>query len=204
MLYELTILSLQPNTLTQGLEGLKTRLAEVVRHGRLLGCFRSEFGVFNRVAILAGYESKEALMANRAELLESSDPYGIGQYLASIDRSAFKPFHFMPPVEPGNYGPFYEIRTYGVAWGAMEPTIAAWADMIPRREKLSKLLMVMESLETAPKRMVHIWPYASLDERNAVRGRAISEGVWPPNAKPEFLVSMQTELFLPTPFSPLT
>lgn len=204
MLYELTVLSLQPNTLTQSPQGLETRLQEVTRHGRLLGCFRSEFGVFNRIAILAGYEGTEALMENRAGLIEASDPYGVGRYLESIDRSAFRPFHFMPPVEPGNYGPFYEIRTYGVAWGAMAPTIAAWADMIPRREKLSKLLMVMESLETAPKRMVHIWPYASLDERNAARGRAIAEGVWPPKADPEFLVSMQTELFLPTSFSPLT
>lgn len=203
MLYEFTLLGLAPNTLGANLPKLEARLPSIIREGRLLGCFTTEFGLFNRVAILTAYDSAAALQGDRAAMLSTHDPYGIGENLVSLERSAYRPFPFLEPVEPGALGPFYEIRTYGMAWGGMEPTIAGWADMVPKRNAVSKLLVAMESLELAPRRMVHIWPYPGLDARAELRRQAIAAGVWPPLTPPNLLVSMQTEMFVPTTFSPL-
>jgi hypothetical protein len=62
----------------------------------------------------------------------------------------------------------------------------------------------MGSMDTTPQRMLHIWPYASLDHRAATRARASKEGIWPPPGGSDHLLSLQSELFVPSPFSPLS
>ena len=47
--------------------------------------------------------------------------------------------------------------------------------------------------------VVHIWPYESLEERAQVRAKAVEDGVWPPN-NTEFVLNMNSEIFLPAPF----
>ncbi|HEY4041735.1 MAG TPA: NIPSNAP family protein, partial [Rhodopila sp.] len=41
----------------------------------------------------------------------------------------------------------------------------------------------------------------SFEQRTEIRAEAIRTGVWPPKTS-EFIVSMQSEIFLPAPFSP--
>jgi hypothetical protein len=49
---------------------------------------------------------------------------------------------------------------------------------------------------------MHIWAYKSLDERAAVRKKAVDTGVWPP---PGGSVSLRQEnkILLAAPFSPI-
>ena len=49
--------------------------------------------------------------------------------------------------------------------------------------------------------VIHVWPYADLNERARIRAEAIARGVWPPKTA-EFVLDMQSEIFLPAPFSP--
>ena len=79
-----------------------------------------------------------------------------------------------------------------------------WAKVYEARNAISPLLMVMGSLDTAPQRMVHIWPYHTLDGRSAARGEAGKTGVWPPKSAPGAVMSMQSELFIAAAFSPLS
>jgi hypothetical protein len=83
---------------------------------RLFSC---EFGVLNRFAFLTQYDDADKLAAERARLMQTENPYGIGAYLGGVTSTAFKPLSFAQPIVPGEYGPFYEIRTYTIAPGGL-------------------------------------------------------------------------------------
>jgi hypothetical protein len=204
MLYNFTVLGLRPNTLGTVMPKLSEAIATNARRGELMGCFTCDFGVLNRIAILTAYPDLNALSEDRAHIMGAGDHYGFAPELASFEQTAYRPLSFSEPIKPAKYGPFYEIRTYGIAAGKLGPTSEAWAKGIDRRNALSRLLAIMASVETVPQRMLHIWPYASLDDRAAVRARASKEGLWPPPGGSDHLLSLQSELFMPTAFSPLS
>ncbi|WP_354044403.1 NIPSNAP family protein [Devosia sp. UYZn731] len=97
---------------------------------------------------------------------------------------------------PGSYGPFYEFRTYTIAPGGLPETAEAWSKVMDRRNEMSPVLTIMGSLEGAPLRMVHIWPYHSKEDRVKARGQASKEGIWPPPGGSHKLTSLQSELFV--------
>lgn len=204
MIYDFTVLGLKPNTLGAVMPKLADAIAANSKRGKLIGCFSCDFGVLNRIAVLSEYSDAKALAEDRAASMESGDRFGFAAQLASFERTAYAPLSFSEPIKPGKYGPFYEIRTYGIAPGGLQPTSEAWAKGIGRRNELSKLLAIMGSMDTVPQRMLHIWPYESLDHRAATRARASKEGIWPPPGGSDHLLSLQSELFMPTAFSPLS
>lgn len=52
---------------------------------------------------------------------------------------------------------------------------------MPNRLKYSAPCFVGYSELGGLNKWLHIWPYASLDQRNAVRDQARDAGVWPPS-----------------------
>lgn len=204
MIYDFTVLGLRPNTLGAVMPKLADAIAANGKRGKLIGCFTCEFGVVNRIAVLTEYSDARALAEDRAAAMESGDRFGFAPQLASFERIAYAPLAFSEPIKPGKHGPFYEIRTYGIAPDGLQATSDAWSKAIARRNELSKLLAIMASMDTSPQRMLHIWPYASLDHRAATRARASKEGIWPPPGGSDHLLSLQSELFVPTVFSPLS
>lgn len=203
MIYDLSILGLRPNTLGPVMSRLPETVPAAIKNGKLLGCFSCEFGVLNRIAVLAAYPDAKSMHEDRRAIIESGNPFGVNEYLGGFDRNAYQPLPFIKDIEVGVYGPFYEIRSYGIGPGGLPVTVDAWSKVIPRRNEISPLLMVMSSIEAGPTRMVHIWPYKSLDQRASARATASKEGIWPP-AGGEHLTSLQSELFIATKFSPLT
>jgi hypothetical protein len=203
MLYDLTTLSLLPNTLGAVLPLLPETYKNFSSTGTPLGCFSCEFGVLNRFTFLTAYEDAQQLAAERARLMQTENPYGIGAYLGGINSTAFEPLFFMKPFEPGEYGPFYEIRTYTLSPGGLPETADAWSKVVERRNEMSHLLMVMGSVEGAPQKMVHIWPYKTIEDRVKARAQASKEGIWPPPGSSVKLTSLQSELFVATSFSGL-
>ncbi|HEY2533408.1 MAG TPA: NIPSNAP family protein [Xanthobacteraceae bacterium] len=204
MIYDFILLGLRPNTLGAVMPKLADAIAANSKRGKLVGCFTADFGVLNRIAVLSEYSDARALAEDRASSMESGDRFGFALQLATFERTAYAPLAFSEPIKPGKYGPFYEIRTYGIAPGGLQATSDAWSKGISRRNELSKLLAVMASMDSSPQRMLHIWPYASLDHRAATRARAGKEGIWPPPGGSDHLLSLQSELFVPTAFSPLS
>lgn len=203
MIYDLTILSLLPNTLGAVLPILPQTYRDFSRTGRTLGAFACEFGTLNRFAFLTEYADIAALTAERARLMQTDNPYGIGAHLGAVNSTAFRPLSFARPIEPGNYGPFYEFRTYTLAPNGLADTEAAWARIIDRRHAMSPLLTNMASIEEGPQKMVHIWPYKALEDRVIARAQASKEGIWPPPGGSGHLTNLQSELFVATSFSDL-
>jgi hypothetical protein len=108
-----------------------------------------------------------------------------------------------PSAESGIQGPVYEIRTYGIKPGGVQPTIDLWEQAVPARDKLSPCVIAMVALD-GPLRFTNIWAYTSLDVRSKARGDAVAQGIWPPKGGPAHLTTqMLSTIAMPTAVSPL-
>ena len=171
--------------------------------GDLLGCWSSDIGTLNRLAILRRFSSREDLAVERQRTLLSSNPFGCADWLEGMSIESYECFPGIPALEPGRYGQIYEFRTYTFKTGGLSPTLEAWRAAIPARTKLSPLVLVMYAVD-GPPRFTHIWPYESLDARAAIRGEAVRKGIWPPPAAPSWLTAnLNSTIYLPMTISPL-
>jgi hypothetical protein len=94
-----------------------------------------------------------------------------------------------------------EVRTYTLKPNTVPAFEERYAAALPGRLELSPLAAFWHSEVGTLNQVIHVWPYADLNERTRIRAEAISRGVWPPKTQ-EFVVDMQSEIFLPAPFSP--
>ena len=203
MRYELATLTIKLGTAAQAIAGIDSYVKAPEAKGALLGCWTSEIGQLNQLYVLRGFADDAELQAERTRAFGTTNPFGCGEALVTMDLDAYAPFPFLPPVAPGKFGKVYEIRSYRLKHGGIPATIAAWRAAVPERIKLSPLLVAMYALD-GPPRFTHIWPYASLDARGAVRADAAAKGVWPPKGGPEWLTGdMRSTIVLPTAISPL-
>jgi hypothetical protein len=95
----------------------------------------------------------------------------------------------------------YEIRTYTLKPGTVPEFEARFEEALPSRQKHSELAAFWHTEAGPLNQVLHVWPYEDLKQRTEVRARAGQEPGWPPKVG-EFLVSMNSEIFVPPPFSP--
>jgi hypothetical protein len=201
MAYDLSLLTLRPGTTPRALPKIENALEED-RRG-LLACWYTELGALNRVLILREHDASAEGAAKRARLGQEHNLFGIGEFLASASLDIFVPFDFLSPIQIGAIGPVFEVRSYMLKPQGLAPTYDLWRQAVPGRAALSPLLVAMYSATGPTPRLVHIWPYKSLDERQRIRGEAAKAGIWPPAGGPEHFASMQSDIYLPAPFSPI-
>jgi hypothetical protein len=198
--YELATLSVGLGTAPKAAEAIGRYVAE--GGGTLLGCWASDIGALNEIAVLRGFADDAALAAERERGLRSSSPFGCAEFLTRLSMDSYAPFPGLPPVETGAFGSVYEIRSYVLKPGGLAPTFEGWAEKLPDRTKVSKLVIAMYALGGVP-RITHIWPYASTDERARLRAESVKAGVWPPRSSVWLTPEMRSGIFLPTAISPL-
>jgi hypothetical protein len=202
MLYEFATLSFHPLHTKKVTAGAEAYVTGTEASGRLLGCWTTDIGALGRMFILRGFGDAAELAAERKRALFSANPFGAADVLTGLEMDSYAPFPYLPPVKPGKFGKVYEFRTYRLKPGGLPPTMAAWEAALPERTKLSPLLINMYALDGAP-RITHIWPYASLDARAAIRADAVAKGVWPPKNAPEQFFAATSTIGHPTAASPL-
>jgi hypothetical protein len=94
-----------------------------------------------------------------------------------------------------------EMRTYTLKPRSLPEVEKRFGEALPPRAELSPLAAFWHTEVGPLNQIIHVWPYADLNERARVRADAIARGIWPPNIA-EFILDMQSEIFLPAPFSP--
>jgi len=94
-----------------------------------------------------------------------------------------------------------EMRSYTLKPTTVPAFEERYAAALPGRLELSPLAAFWHSEVGTLNQVIHVWPYADLNERARIRAEAIARGVWPPKTQ-EFVVDMRSEIFLPAPFSP--
>ncbi|MEX8495014.1 NIPSNAP family protein [Sphaerotilus sp.] len=203
MHYELATLTIRLGTLNAAVAAIDAYVHAPEAVGMLMGCWFSDVGALNQIAVLRRFDDQTALDQERQRGLFSANPFGCSEYLTALDMASYRGFPWMAPIEPGAFGPIYEIRTYEYKIGGLQPTIEAWEAAMPARSAVSPCLVAMYALDGTP-RFTHIWPAASLNDRSAARAEAVRLGVWPPKGGPAWLTTnMRSDMFLPTAISPL-
>jgi hypothetical protein len=198
--YDVTIITVRPATQSSALSILQ----RVLTNDRtLLACWYSEIGALNQILILRSIIDPAAVLESRMAMLKSKSPFGVGEMMTGMTMDTFVAFDFLPPMQPGSYGPCYEVRSYNLKNDGLAPTIELWRKAVPGRAKISPLLTAMTSVTGPVTRFMHIWPYKSVEERGRLRAKAIDDGVWPPPGGPDHLATQQSDIFLPAPFSPM-
>jgi hypothetical protein len=95
----------------------------------------------------------------------------------------------------------YEIRTYRLKVGSLAEVEKRFGEAYEHRKKYSPLAGFFHTELGPLNEIIHIWPYASHEERAKVRAAAGKDANWPPKIQ-EFIVAMNSEILIPTPFSP--
>ena len=203
MTYDVTIIAVRPGTHPDALARLRPRPLAQEAAGELLACWYSELGAINQILLIRAGGDEAGAVARRAAIVTSKDPFGVGEFMTGLTMDTYVSFPFMPRMTPGRYGPFYEVRTYVLRPEGLAKTIELWRNAVPGRRTVSPLLAAMYSVTGPALRFMHIWPYASLDERQRLRTKAVADGVWPPPGGPDQLAAQQADIFLPADFSPL-
>ena len=207
MYYELATMTLPFGTAGNAATQVQAFCTAPEAQGELLGCWFTDIGVLNQMIVLRGFNSLEQLQAERERTQHSASPFGCGEIFQSLEQHSYKGFPWMKPVRPsaesGIRGPVYEIRTYGIKTGGVQPTIDLWEQFVPPREALSPCVVAMVALD-GPLRFTNIWAYESLNARGQIRADAVAKGIWPPKGGPAHLTTnMVSTIGLPTAVSPL-
>jgi succinate dehydrogenase/fumarate reductase flavoprotein subunit len=205
MYYELATMTLPFGSAAQAALNVQTFASQ--GQGELLACWFSDIGVLNQMLVLRGFRDLATLQAERQRTQQNASPFGCGEIFQSLEQHSYQGFPWMKPVRPsaesGIRGPVYEIRTYGIKPGGVQPTIDLWEQAVPAREKISPCVVAMLALD-GPLRFTNIWAYSSLDARSKARADAVAQGIWPPKGGPAHLsTQMVSTIALPTAVSPL-
>lgn len=95
----------------------------------------------------------------------------------------------------------FEMRTYLLKPGTVAEFEARFDAGLPGRAKLSPLAGLWRTEVGTLNQVIHIWPYADLNERERIRAKAIETKVWPVKVQ-EFILEMESKILHPAPFSP--
>ena len=179
-------------------------LAHRLQYSALGAFFHVEFGPLNRIMHFWPYENLAERDRIRAEAAQPGKwpPEG-EELIVAQENKILTPAPFSPPLRPGKYGNFYEIRTYTLKPGTLPKLLQAWEVAIEERTKFSPLAFAGSVSTIGPlNQWVHIWPYESIEERTRIRAEAAKSGNWPPKTH-EFLVKQESWIAVPASYSPM-
>jgi len=126
MPYDVTIITVKPNTHPKALPPLEAWLKANPRKGQFLACLACDIGDINQMLLLHHYANEADLAADRDALARDPNPYGCLELTERRSTNTFHQFPFLPPLKAGQYGPIFEVRTYLLKPTGLPPTVAAW------------------------------------------------------------------------------
>ena len=95
----------------------------------------------------------------------------------------------------------YEIRTYRLVPGSLAEVEKRFAEAYEHRKKYSSLVAFWHTEIGPLNEIIHVWPYQDLGERARIRAESSKDPYWPPKLA-DFVLSMNSEILVPFPFSP--
>ncbi|HUJ73238.1 MAG TPA: NIPSNAP family protein [bacterium] len=204
MIYEFRTYRLKVGSLAE----VEKRFAEAYTHRKkyseLAAFWHTEIGPLNQIVHVWPYATMDERLRIRGEAAKDPNwPPKIQEFILGMTSEIVIPFPFSPAIKPGKYGPFYEMRSYLVRAGQMGEVQKRWEPKVPERAKLSPLLIVGQVELGTVSKYIHVWPYPSLDQRGAIRSKAVEIGVWPPGGGAETLAEQENKILVPSAFSPV-
>ena len=104
MPYDVTIITVKPNTHIKALPGVEQWLKTNPRKGEFIACLASEIGDLNQILLLHHYTSEADLAADRDSVAKDPNPYGCVELTDGRSTDTFVQFPFLPAIKPGRHG----------------------------------------------------------------------------------------------------
>jgi hypothetical protein len=174
------------------------------KHSPIVGFFHTEFGPLNEVIHIWPYENLEARTRIRADAAkEAGWPPDVQGFILNQRVEIVMPFSFAPEWKPGKAGPIYELRQYTYRAGTLPAIQKSWEASLPERSKFSAPVL-LGGVEFGPhaNSFIHIWAYASMEQRTEIRAKAGATGKWPPAGGRDHYLMQSNKLMLPATYSP--
>lgn len=205
MIYEIRTYDLKLRSLREVIKRFGDVIEKRQALSTLAGFWYTEFGPLNQIVHIWTYESADERARIRAESVKTDFwPPKIGEFVLKQTVEVCNKWDFVPELTPGDHGPYYEMRSYLIYPGKMPITKERWQKALPERTKRSPMATLLECDIGTASKIIHLWPYKSLDERMAIRSKAEADGIWPPKSGDVVdVLSQENKLMLPAPFSPM-
>ena len=210
MIYELRTYTLKPGTVIEAAKTAGT-IGRDVRgdnYGKLEGYWMTEIGPLNQVMHLWSYPDLNERAKLRAAL--SQNKRWTTEYVPLIReklvRQDIRLMHgVVAPAKPAKDGNIYEFRSYRTKPGAIGQWITLFREVLPVRERHSKIVALFQTEAGQPNEVCHIWAYPDLNARAAARAAAAADKdfqAFLPKSAP-LLEEMSSTIMLPAAHSPL-
>jgi NIPSNAP len=198
VIVNLETLRFQPRTGDAVAKAYAVGLAELSGDASLLGYWDVEVGQLNSAMLLWGFDS----VTTRATAKAPAFPHSLAGIVTSSESLILESASFNDPIEPGSYGPIYEIRIYDYETGSIRTVIDRWVDMVDERRSISRLIGCFSSSGGPVEKWVHIWAYRDGRERELARAEAARRRIWPPDTG-KWLLHQENMIVTPAKLSPL-
>ena len=210
MIYELRTYTMAPGKLGEYLK-LNAEVGRKIRgdnYGRLAGSWTTEFGTLNQYVHLWEYASLDERERLRGELAKNEA--WTREYVPKIrvlmlaqENKILSPQ--LPLKPPADSGWLYELRWYRSHPGRIGEWIREVKGIMPAREKYSKIVGLWQTEMGQLNEGVHLWAYRDLNERAAVRAKAIADPDWQAylGRTAPLLVQQNAVILVPAPSSPM-
>lgn len=204
MIYEIRTYRIQPGSLPE----VEKRFGEAYEYRKkyspLTAFLHTEIGPLNEIVHIWGYEDLQERAKIRAEAAQNPNwPPKIAEFVLSQRAEIVNAWPFVPRIQPGTVGPYFELRYYTLRPGALPDFTKGWEAQLQGRLKYSPLVLAGPVEFGTANGFVHIWAYSSLDQRTQVREQARKDGAWPPPSSAGRLLGQDNKILMPSDFSPL-
>jgi hypothetical protein len=206
MIYEVRTYRLKPRSVSEFVRIFGKAYEGRKRLSQMSAFFTTEIGMLNEVIHIWPYADAGDREKKRARSVRDKKytwPPRVAHLQEHMKSEIFYPSPMTPEFPKGKLGPIFEWREYMLLPGMIGEVYRNWARALPKREKLSPLVMAMHTDTGDLNKFVHIWSYESLNHRAAVRAEAAARGLWPPKSRRETLQIQTNKIVLAAPFSPL-
>ncbi len=204
MIYEFRTYDLKPGSVPEVIKRFGESYEQRKKFSKLAAFFYTEIGPLNQIIHIWPYKDTRDREETRTNAVNSGAwPPNIKEYILNQHVEIMVPWSFSPELEPGDHGPFYEMRSYICKAGSINDIKERWLTKYADRTALSPMNGVFSvDIGTALK-IVHLWPYKDLEKRTKIRKEASDLEIWPPAGGGDNFISQENKILLPAPFSPM-
>ena len=201
MIHEIRTYMIHPGKMAEFEDFFAEALPYREKYSKLTACWHTEVGPLNQIVHMWTYDD----LAHRTKVREEAnkDPHWPPKDLhliQNMESNILIPAPFMKPIEPGHHGNIFEMRSYACKPGSIPQVMKRWEEKIALREKHSPCFACGYTFIGGLNRLIHIWPYESMEERARIREESIKSGDWPPNSQ-EFYQTLENKILVPSHFS---
>ena len=210
MIYELRTYTVRQGTLPDVVKAASTVSRDIRKddYGKLEGYWSTDIGPLNQVMHLWSYADLNERARLRGEL--AKNPRWNKEYVPIIRpnlvRQDIRLLNAVrAPAAPAKTPNVYELRCYRAKPGSAKPWLDLFTKSLEVREKYSKIVGLWTTEAGQPNEVCHIWAYADLNTRAAVRAESGKDPGWQAFIKSStgLLDEMHSTIMLPAAHSPL-